>query len=258
MPPRASYFTLVLGALASCHSPGQPPAQVATSQSQSSLPATRGCGSGTVTGTLVTRRCIGPVPPDSQPSFKQPRVQGDTAPALSSSPSTSGCDPDTTKGILVTRWCIGPIPLDSPLSFVAAHFPGYHAGTAYLEETKIPTWEFAIAGVRAIAAQVNDSLDLSVPAWNWMVFGTSAFLAKGVTIPATWGELRNHWHGSAFVRMDELGAHAEVCDLPGLTFFLDFDYSRANADSMPAQDVPAAAAISQVGIYPTEKDTTCH
>ncbi len=176
---------------------------------------------------------------------------------LSGEVASGVCDTDTSAGVLISRYCIGPIPVDSPLGVLAARFPGSRPGTESLETTPIPTLEFNVGGVTAIAAQVRDSIDPKSPAWKWMVSGPSALLSKDVHLPRTWGELRVHFGGRGVAHMDELGAHAELCELPGLTFFLDFDYSAVNADSILAAEVPAEATITGIGLYPADTTSVC-
>ena len=193
--------------------------------------------------------------PGCSKSTNRPQATTAGSPTFGKHAPSISCSSDTALGVRISRHCIGPIPVDSPLAAIAARFPGYQAETTYLETSPIPGWRFSIGGVTATAAMMDRP---TAPAWSWMVSGNKALLDPGVPLPSTWGELTSHYTGRAIVNVDELGPHAQLCELPGLTFFLDFPYRPRDADTMPVGDVPSTARVLQVGIYPAEPDTVCH
>ena len=163
----------------------------------------------------------------------------------------------TLHAVAVTRANVGPIPLDSPLGFIAAHFSPHQAFTDHLEETPVPAWSFTLGGVTAIAHQMADSIDPRAPAEDWLVEGSGIQLSGGVALPQTWKEFRARYRGAVQLSIDELGAHIEACDVPGLVFFLDFDYQNYNFDTMAADSIPGYARIVQIGIYRGLEPTPC-
>jgi hypothetical protein len=157
----------------------------------------------------------------------------------------------------VTRANVGPIPLDSPLGFIAAHFPPHQAFTDHLEETPVPAWSFTLAGVTAVAHQMADSIDPRAPAEDWLIEGPGILLSGGVALPQTWKQFRTRYRGEVELSIDELGAHIEACELPGLVFFLEFDYENHDSDAMTADSIPGYARIVQIGIYRGQESTPC-
>jgi len=166
--------------------------------------------------------------------------------------------------VSVTEHHVGPIPLDSSFSYLAAHFPGFHADTGYVEETSFPTWTFTVSGVTATAWHTYRVTDSTQGPDMWTVTGSGILLADSVAMPPTWGELRARFPGRATLAFDDLGYHVEVCALPGLTFFLDFPDGKEDPDTMSVASVPRSALILQIGIYPrrpylpgSPRDQTC-
>jgi len=173
-------------------------------------------------------------------------------------PAARPVSPATSQGpVEVSQHHVGPIPLDSSLGYIAAHFPGYTAGTTYLEATPIPAWTFALGGVTATATQVEDSMDLTAPAETWLIAGTGILLPGRVPLPDTWGDFREHYRGDVELSIDELGVHFEACELPGLVFFVTVDYGGEDTDKWTADSLPGGAPVGQIGVYPRQKSTSC-
>jgi len=134
--------------------------------------------------------------------------------------------------------------------------PGYRKQSDYLETTAILDWVFDFGSVRATATQFDTAMDMSQPAENWQVFGRPT-LPGNVALPSTWGELRGHYAGPATLDLGELGPMARVCELPWLTFSLEFAYDAADMDTMTAASIPATASIRSVFIHKPGSTEPC-
>src|SRR2546426_68986 len=175
-------------------------------------------------------------------------TQRQLADTLAASPSMHTPPADTGTGVEISAHSIGPIPVDSSLGAVAKLLPAYRVGTAYLEEIPIVTWSFQLRGAMATATQASDSIDPSLPAETWFVSGSRILLPGHVPLPSTWGELRRAFPGPAMLSLGELGARAEICQLPGLSFQLLLNYGAADIDTMTAESIPRQTGVVQVQI----------
>jgi hypothetical protein len=163
---------------------------------------------------------------------------------------------DSSESVDVSEHFVGTLPLDSPLAFVASRFPQFDTSTGHIEETPVPTWTFHINSVSASAMQWLPSIDASRPAEGWLISGV-AIRVGGKELPITWGDLHALFPGEAHLHIDELGAHVELCELPGITVFLDFIYSGDAMDTMTAASIPHGARVGDLAVYPGSNKEPC-
>jgi hypothetical protein len=138
----------------------------------------------------------------------------------------------------ITADSIGPIALDSSIRALRRQFPDARDHKFFIEETPVDGVDFAVGGL--VATATISSSD-SFPGETWVVHGTGGSFACGLSMDATWGELR-HRYGEPQVRGSELGVLADFPGLKGLTLGLggissehtvELMYNHPDADSIP-------------------------
>jgi hypothetical protein len=141
----------------------------------------------------------------------------------------------------------GPIPLDSPLAYLAAHFP-HTAGSQMVEENSRAAWFFQVGPAIAGGAQWKDSIDPSLPAEDWLIEGSGLRLPGGFELPTHWREMRAHYRGRGSFQAGELGAWVTLCEVPGLSFNLEFNYDVDAADTLTLDGIPPSARLGPVSV----------
>ena len=186
--------------------------------------------------------------PDSRPADNVPAHGSVVAAPIRDTTQARPIEPSAYVGVLVTESQVGTIPLDSSLGYLVSHFPDHTVDTTIEAEAPGPSVTFRFEGVSATAfvASLEDS---SRTALAWMIGGLGILLRDSVRMPDNWQEFRARFRGQATLSIDEMGAHVELCELPGLTFYLDFAYDAESMDTLSLASVPATAAIQQIGIH---------
>jgi len=177
--------------------------------------------------------------------------------ALLDSNAMSARLPPAPQPIDVTAQHVGRIPLDSTLGYIAGMVPIAEQTSGQIEESEFPVWVFRLGEVEARAMQWHDAIDPNEKADGWLIQGRGITLAGHIPLPGTWGELHDRFPSASHLSIDELGAHVEICSLPGLTFFLDFPYNASDSDSLSAASIPRSALVGQVAVYPKDSSSSC-
>ena len=159
----------------------------------------------------------------------------------SAQPVTSSSQPTLAgqKPILIAADSIGPIALDSSIRALRRQFPNARDQTFMVEENTAKGLEFPFPG---LAVTATPSYSDSLPAESWVVNGHGGILPQGVSMDATWGELRRHY-GTPEVYGGEMGLYAHFPRLPVLALGINYAaipyhtvqalYDAPSADSIP-------------------------
>jgi hypothetical protein len=136
------------------------------------------------------------------------------------------------------------------MGYIARLLPTFTVDSSYLDTTPIIGWDFVIRGFSVWATQQDDAMNLSHPAYSWIIRGRGTLRLPGpvfLGLPTDWGHLRKALPGRVEINSGEIGTRATFCALPRLAFPLDVGFG--SGESPPADSVPPAARIAAIEVW---------
>jgi hypothetical protein len=136
------------------------------------------------------------------------------------------------------------------MGYIARLLPTFTVDSAYLEATPIIGWEFVIRGFSVWASQQYDAMDLSRPAYSWLIRGRGTVRLPGpvlLRLPTDWGHLRKALPGHAEINSGEIGTRATFCAQPRLAFPMDIGVG--SGDTVSPDSISPSTPISALEVW---------
>jgi hypothetical protein len=133
------------------------------------------------------------------------------------------CGIEGTSPVRISSDSLGALWLWSDIEAVRARCPIAKDTVHYGEATETgvntyPAIVIHLANLKVLGIQWKDSLDVHAPMDVWGVYGSNGVLPGGVSLAATWSELRHY--GEGIVEMGDARATVMFCEMPRLFFDL--------------------------------------